>query len=461
MWFLPTHGRPERCQKMLDRVTDLGPSERGLLIVNAGPRQDDYGSVRLPPGWEVLYLAEDTRLAPTLNLILALYPDEPWYGIITDDQIPTTPGWDILLPKALGNGTFIVSSNDGWQAPNRLHGALVFDGDFIRKVGYFAPPGFVHMFVDDVWETLASRLRCARFVMDVMVEHHHHINNKSAMDAVYERGQSAMVVDRQNYTNWLKDGLPEVLAKFSVSKKLDLTGVSLMIAVPCHGNRLYSQCAYGLLSIVGQLAMRRLSHRVVLMPDESLITRARNEALERFLASDSTHLLFVDADMEFVADDVFRLLAAKQDFVAAAGVRRVDGPLHFCINGQNMVVDKETGLCEADAVGGAFVLLSRACAERMRAAYPEFSYKDKDDPNLTRLMLYDTGLVDGHFMSEDFLFCRRWRAIGGRVMVDPTIELGHVGERAYRGRLLDVFRSSDPKMFANVTELRPAKEAAE
>ncbi|MFO1126365.1 MAG: hypothetical protein U1E25_14550 [Methylocystis sp.] len=36
-------------------------------------------------------------------------------------------------------------------------------------------------------------------------------------------------------------------------------------------------------------------------------------------------------------------------------------------------------------------------------------------------------------MSEDYVFCNRWRALGERVWVDPTITLGHVGSWNFTG----------------------------
>ena len=44
---------------------------------------------------------------------------------------------------------------------------------------------------------------------------------------------------------------------------------------------------------------------------------------------------------------------------------------------------------------------------------------------------FQLGLRDGVYMSEDFSFCRDWRSIGGRVLVDTTIRLRHHGARAF------------------------------
>jgi hypothetical protein len=47
--------------------------------------------------------------------------------------------------------------------------------------------------------------------------------------------------------------------------------------------------------------------------NESLITRARNYCVDEFMRSDCTHLLFIDSDIGFSANDVMTMLALQSD----------------------------------------------------------------------------------------------------------------------------------------------------
>ena len=50
---------------------------------------------------------------------------------------------------------------------------------------------------------------------------------------------------------------------------------------------------------------------------ESLITRGRNNLVDRFISSNCTHLLFIDSDIEFNPHDVFTLLYFDKDVIAS------------------------------------------------------------------------------------------------------------------------------------------------
>ena len=53
---------------------------------------------------------------------------------------------------------------------------------------------------------------------------------------------------------------------------------------------------------------------------------------------------------------------------------------------------------------------------------------------------FEQQVIDGHRVSEDMNFCRRWRALGGRVWVCPETELTHWGRKSWTGRLADTLQ---------------------
>src|SRR5206468_627165 len=71
---------------------------------------------------------------------------------------------------------------------------------------------------------------------------------------------------------------------------------------------------------------RNIRLQVQLMGSDALITRARQNVVADFLANpDATHLLFVDADIGFEPEQVFRLLDFNAEVSAAVyPIKRID-----------------------------------------------------------------------------------------------------------------------------------------
>lgn len=235
-----------------------------------------------------------------------------------------------------------------------------------------------------------------------------------------------------------------------------------MFATPCYGGTCTEPYLRSMLDLTRALLTLGVPHRVETMVNESLITRARNRLVQRFLASDATHLFFIDADLRFRAGDVIRLLAHDKPVVAGAYPAKVvhedrlvgrtfdsveelrRATIQYVVNvvyedeeamarGEVRVRD---GLVEAHDAGTGFLCIQRDVITRMVEAYPETRYvpERSDEPAWA---LFDTSIDEhGRYLSEDYTFCRRWQRIGGTVWVDPTIVLDHVGSYVYAGRPL-------------------------
>jgi hypothetical protein len=92
---------------------------------------------------------------------------------------------------------------------------------------------------------------------------------------------------------------------------------------------------------------------------------------------------------------------------------------------------------EIAAAPGGFMRIKRAAVERMVKAHPELEYDEPFAPNGVAHALFDFGRQGRNYISEDYVFCARFRAMGGHVWADPRIAFEHIGQKGVKGRFAD------------------------
>ena len=89
-------------------------------------------------------------------------------------------------------------------------------------------------------------------------------------------------------------------------------------------------------------------------------------------------------------------------------------------------------------VATGFMLIKRDVIKKMSQAFPSTKYKDDvnfltPDENKHAYALFECGIENETYFSEDWLFCNRWINMGGNIFVDVTICLDHSGLEDYKG----------------------------
>jgi hypothetical protein len=243
----------------------------------------------------------------------------------------------------------------------------------------------------------------------------------------------------------------------------------LVVATPCFGGQVSSIYAGSIFQL--QRAVRSLSNmdlRVELRDGDALITRARANLVTLFLDDPAaTHLLFVDADIGFTPDQVFRLIESGADVVAGVyPIKRVnwdkakraiesrqpnvaaaacDYVLEISDPDRIAVVN---GFARVRYAGTGFLMIRRHALEKM-CAHPAYAplqfFREHSLDGLAgspnRFALFEC-LIDpatGTYLSEDFAFCKRWTDIGGEIWADLTSRLDHVGPSVFHGQIASQF----------------------
>jgi len=219
----------------------------------------------------------------------------------------------------------------------------------------------------------------------------------------------------------------------------DLSSVNLLIVTPCGDGKYESTFMASLFNTtkeIERLGGKAAFYQFLYCSDIAL---ARNKLIGFFYKSDYTHVLFVDSDMGWDEKDAIRLILEDQEFVGAVGCKK-KYPIEFAANcthddGRLKQLVQTGDLVEVTEIGMAFVLLSRSCVEKMIKAYEYLSwYETQQDKEYG---LFETIIENNKRYSEDFSFCRRWRKIGGKIMVLPDVVMKHTGSHTFQGSFED------------------------
>lgn len=239
-----------------------------------------------------------------------------------------------------------------------------------------------------------------------------------------------------------------------------MTRPLIVVGTPCFGGVVTQDYTISLLNLTAAAARNGFDVAVIMLGNDALITRGRSAIVSRFLDNPATtHLLFVDADITFSPEHVMRLLSFDKDFVAglypaksinwnrlAENVLKPNRTLDEAglvyvgdvCKGDELKVDD--GFATGTYAGTGFQLIKRGVFECMFKAYPETKYRavhavppQQDSDNLYALFDCMIDQETGVYLSEDFSFCKRWRAIGGEIWLDLTSKLTHTGPYSFRG----------------------------
>jgi hypothetical protein len=100
------------------------------------------------------------------------------------------------------------------------------------------------------------------------------------------------------------------------------------------------------------------------------------------------------------------------------------------------------GFMQVDQAATGFMCIRRNVLEQMMEKYPEQQYIESDIPSL--YTFFDCVIDESKkYLSEDFAFCEKWRAIGGKIWIDTTQPLTHCGTFKFKGNLKHIINSDN------------------
>lgn len=260
----------------------------------------------------------------------------------------------------------------------------------------------------------------------------------------------------------------------AVKMFLEKNPSKILIGTPCYAGMCHTGYLQSLLDLTKNFTQLQIPFEVMTIGNESLIPRARNGIVAKFMADSTlTHLMFIDSDITFSWISIIKLLLSdkelsggcypkkmlnwekirhnlktepdmNQNILMAKSLDYVFNPVYFK-QGDNLIAQVENGLVKVKDIGTGFMLIKKCVIETMMFKYPQLKYKNNvagyyqegstiEDYFYT---LFDTEIDPDSkvYLSEDYLFCKRWRDCGGDLWMDLGTNLNHTGVIDYKGCL--------------------------
>jgi hypothetical protein len=247
----------------------------------------------------------------------------------------------------------------------------------------------------------------------------------------------------------------------------------LFVATPMYGGMNHGLYMKSCLDLQTTMMRYGIEIKFSFLFNESLITRARNYLVDEFLRTDYTHMLFIDSDIHFNAQDVIALLALDKDVIGGPYPKKSmnwGNIAHAARNHPELEPKELEGLVgeyvfnvvkgtsqfqvteplEVMEIGTGYMMIKRDVFNKMKDEYPTIRYKPDHvgqanfDGSRYIHAYFDTiidtkeSIVGGgsdRYLSEDYMFCQLWRKMGGQIFLCPWMKTQHIGSYAFTGNM--------------------------
>lgn len=255
----------------------------------------------------------------------------------------------------------------------------------------------------------------------------------------------------------------------------------LWVLTPCYGGMCHVSFVQSMMASVEIFQSFGIPIKFEFCKNDSLITRARNNLIAKAMTDpEMTHMIFIDNDITWKPVDLLLMMMGNKPIVGGIypiknydWSRLVKDPMNpyntnvvkqwlDCKNASSFgsyVTDE--GMVQANMVKynvnylttnleirdnvtkvrhipTGFMMIRRDVIETMQQAFPDKKYVDdvnylSPEESNHAYALFDCAVEEGHYFSEDWLFCERWLRLGGDIWADVSVNLTHTGTEDYRG----------------------------
>ena len=203
----------------------------------------------------------------------------------------------------------------------------------------------------------------------------------------------------------------------------------VLIGTPSYDGRIDVWFANSLISTVKIAEKKGIHVHAIYTSYDSLIQRARNSLFRLALQGGYDDLFFIDSDCEWEPEWFFRLLDRPEPIVGGALIKKSEkeGYTVKLVN-KELKWSQDKKIIEVDGVGTGFMRLTKSAIQQLWNISEPYSSEGEE-----HRMICDIKVENGDLISEDYVIANKWRSLGNKVWLDPTITINHIGTKKYKG----------------------------
>jgi hypothetical protein len=255
--------------------------------------------------------------------------------------------------------------------------------------------------------------------------------------------------------------------------------MKLYIATPMYGGIAKNPYTISLQNLIVKLSQAGHTISTTTVGNESLITRARNTLVHKFMSTDCEALLFIDADHGWDADDVLKMIESGKDLIGAIypmkGINWENVRIAALVGKKAEELEAYSGyfainlLPEKDQqfdvnqpfkvkdIGTGMMFVTRKVFEDLEPHCKKYKNNNVGNTGIAfgdMVTEYFTTFIDegGILLSEDYAFCRMWQNIGGEVWSAPWVKITHSGDYNFSGQFPKMLEANNLKKALSEAE---------
>ena len=229
----------------------------------------------------------------------------------------------------------------------------------------------------------------------------------------------------------------------------------LVVGTPCYGGMMCTEYTQSLLDLKEACLTNNIKLTCIFLGNESLIQRGRNTIAHHFMKmQDATHLMFIDADQKFLANDIALMIKADKGIIGGPvpmkgidweRVRQgavLNHPNLSSLSGifninklKNHEMIASNLPFQVKQIGTGFMLIRRDVFEKIKPHVGWYTNTgNATDANDKIYDYFKVQNVNNELLSEDYNFCHMYREHGGTIWAAPWCVLGHFGSYLFSGQ---------------------------